>query len=157
MIRKCKTDKVDAHRIAVLLKNGKYRSALIPGELAMTCRQVTRLRYRLVKQRTRLKQLIRAQLHPVWPEYENLFANPFSVTSRKLLVQSPVLRHTLWQMAHRAIYQEGDLRQFWLRKRAQQKHHFVAVTAVAGKLCDIIWRIMTDERDYVPDHRPATS
>jgi len=299
-VRKRKTDKLDAHRIAVLLKNGNYRSALIPGELAMTCRQATRLHCRLIHQQTRLKQLIQAQLHPVWPEYETLFTDPFSVTSRKLLAQSPVpadlltwdedrlreflhktsrgkhgpqqaqdirqaaqdsvgmqrglpgtrlaiqilleqmenaepllhklkeqiealaqqipaylqtlpgstrpstvslygevdpiatfqtpsqlvafagldphvyqsgqydapqrriskrgspfLRRTIWQMAYRAIYQEGDLRQFWLRKRAQQKHHLAAVTAVAGKLCHIIWRIMTDERDYVPEGRPS--
>jgi transposase len=299
-VRKRKTDKWDAHRIAVLLKNGNYRSALIPGELAMTCRQATRLHCRLIHQQTRLKQLIHAQLHPVWPEYETLFADPFSVTSRKLLAQSPVpadlltwneehlreflrktsrgkhgpqkaqdlrqaaqdsvgmqrglpgtrlaiqtlleqmenagplrqtlkeqietlaqqvpaylktlpgstvlstvslygeidpittflnpsqlvafagldphvyqsgqydapqrriskrgspyLRQTIWQMAHRGIYQEGDLRRFWLRKRAQQKHHLAAVTAVAGKLCHIIWRIMTDERDYTPDGRPS--
>ena len=295
-VRKRKTDNLDAHRIAVLIKNGRYRSALIPGELAMTCRLVTRLRYRLVRQQTRLKLLIRAHLHPVWPEYETLFTDPFSVTSRKLLAETPVpadvlqwdedrlreflrktsygrhgpqlardirqaaqhsvgmqrglpgtrlaiqvlleqmdntkpllqklkdqieslgqqipvylrtlpgsttlsvvslygevdpietfqtpsqlvafagldphvhqsgqydapqrriskrgspfLRQTLWQMAYRAIYQEGDLRQFWLRKRTQKKHQLAAVTAVAGKLCHIIWRIMTDERDYVPD------
>jgi transposase len=299
-VRKRKTDKLDARRIAVLLKNGNYRSALIPGELAMICRQATRLHCRLVHQQTRLKQLIQAQLHPVWPEYETLFSDPFSVTSRKLLAQSPVpadlltwneerlseflrktsrgkhgpqkaqdirhtaqdsvgmqrglpgtrlairilleqmestgpllqklkeqietlalqvpaylktlpgstvlsvvslygevdpietfqipsqlvafagldphvyqsgqydapqrriskrgspyLRQTVWQMAYRAIYQEGDLRQFWLRKRAQQKHHLAAVTAVAGKLCHIIWRIMTDQRDYRPDGRPS--
>jgi len=299
-IRKRKTDKLDALRIAVLLKNGSYRSALIPGELAMTCRQVTRLRYRLVRQQSRLKQLVHATLHPVWPEYETLFADPFSVTARKLLAQNPVpadllrwdqdrlgeflrktsrghygpqlaenlrqsaqesvgmqrglpgsrlaiqvlleqmanaepllqklqeqiealarqvptylntlpgcttlsivslygevdpietfqnpsqlvafagfdpqvyqsgqydapqrriskrgspfLRQTLWLMAHRAVYQEGDLRQYWLRKRAQQKHHLAAVTAVAGKLCRIAWRIMTDKRDYIPDRRPS--
>jgi transposase len=301
-IRKRKTDKLDAFRIAVLLKNGSYRSALIPGELAMTCRQVTRLRYRLVRQQTRLKQLVQATLHPVWPEYETLFADPFSVTSRRLLAQSPVpadllrwdedrlgeflrktsrghhgpqlaqnirqvaqesvgmqrglpgsrlaiqvlleqmahaepllqklqeqieslarqvptylntlpgcttlsivslygevdpietlqnpsqlvafagfdpqvyqsgqydapqrriskrgspfLRQTLWLMAHRAVYQEGDLRQYWLRKRAQQKHHLAAVTAVAGKLCRLAWRIMTDKRDYIPDRHPSQS
>jgi len=299
-IRKRKTDKWDAHRIAVLLKNGNYRSALIPGELAMTCRQATRLHGRLIHQQTRLKQLIHAQLHPVWPEYETLFSDPFSVTSRRLLVQSPVpadllawdeehlseflrktsrgkhgphkahdirqaaqdsvgmqrglpgtrlaiqilleqmenagplirklkeqidalaqqipaylktlpgstvlstvslygevdpietfqtpsqlvafagldphvyqsgqydapqrriskrgspyLRQTIWQMAHRAVYQEGDLRRFWLHKRAQQKHHLAAVTAVAGKLCHIIWRIMIEERDYIPDSHPS--
>ncbi len=297
-VRKRKTDKLDAHRIAVLLKNGRYRSALIPGELAMVCRLVTRLRYRLVRQQTRLKLLIQAHLHPVWPEYETLFVDPFSITSRKLLAETPVpedvlqwdedrlreflrktsygrhgpqlaqdirqaaqhsvgmqrglpgsrlaiqvllqqmdntepllqklkdqieslgqqipvylrtlpgsttlsvvslygevdpiqtfetpsqlvafagldphvyqsgqydapqrhiskrgspfLRQTLWQMAYRAIYQEGDLRQFWLRKRTQKTHQLAAVTAVAGKLCHIIWRIMTDERGYIPDRK----
>ena len=32
---------------------------------------------------------------------------------------SPFLRQTIWLMAYRAIYQEGDLRQFWLRQRTQ--------------------------------------
>jgi len=68
---------------------------------------------------------------------------------------SPFLRQTIWQMAHRAVYQEGDLRRFWLHKRAQQKHHLAAITTVAGKLCHIIWRIMTDERDYLPDRRSS--
>ena len=57
-IRKCKTDKVDAIHIATLIKNGDYKAALIPSELAMTCRQLSRLRYRLVEQRARLKQFI---------------------------------------------------------------------------------------------------
>jgi len=294
-IRKCKTDKYDAFHIASLLRSGQYRPALVPGELGMTCRQLTRLRYRLIGQSTRIKQLIRSRLHPAWPEYEKLFVNPFCATSKKLLLNaptpqqllalkpedigelirktsrgkygstqaqkiwqqaensvgmkrglygiatsirilleqvealktvrqkledeidnladqlpkylftipgattlsvvslygeidpieaftapsqlvafagldpkvfqtgqynaprrqiskrgSPFLRRTLWQMAHRAIYQEGDLRNFWLRKRSQQKHHFTAVTAAANKLCHIIWRIMTDRRDYIP-------
>ena len=63
---------------------------------------------------------------------------------------SPFLRKTLWQMAYRAAYQEGDLRDFWLKKKGQNKHQLVAVTAVARKLCHVVWRIMTDRRDYIP-------
>lgn len=295
-IRKCKTDKIDAGHIATLLKNGEYKAALVPDELGMTCRQLTRLRYRLIHQNAKLKQLIWARLHPVWPEYETLFANPFCATSRKLLAAaptpadvrklgktelaelirkssrgkygpvqaqkirqaaensvgmqrglagarisietliqkieavqpvrdqleeairelaarlpaylltlpgidalravsifgetdpithfegpeklvafagldptvcqsgeyeasrrhiskrgSPFLRHTLWAMAFQAIYQEGHLRNYWLRKRAQGLKHKAAVTAVAIKLCRITWRIMTDKRNYLPD------
>jgi transposase len=294
-IRKCKTDKQDAGHIATLLRTGQYKPALVPGALALTCRQLTRIRYHLIGQTTRLKQLVWSRLQPVWPEYEHLFADPFCATSRALLQQaptpaallslesqtlaeiiqkvsrgkygfeqarqvcrsaetsvgitrgresfglgiqlllqqqeafqpvrerleaeieklatqlpaylstlpgasplslvslygevdpietfadpsqlvafagldprvfqtgaydaprrqiskrgSPFLRRTLWHMAHRAVYQEGNLRTFWLRKRAQQKHHLAAVTAVAGKLCHIVWRIMTDRRDYIP-------
>jgi len=88
-IRKCKTDKIDAFHIAMLLKNGEYKAALVPGELGMTCRQLTRLRYSLVGQGAKLKQLVWARLHPVWPEYEELFANPFCATGRKLLTVAP--------------------------------------------------------------------
>jgi transposase len=294
-IRKCKTDKYDAAHIAQLIRSGNYRPAAIPSEMAMTCRQLTRLRYSMIQQQTRIKQLLWSRLHPVWPEYEPLFANPFGKTARTVLrlatasqdilqidqddfaemirstshgklgqlkaqqirnaaqnsvgmrrgrdginlginclldqMQaleplrkklegqiidmaaklpqylltlpgasalnivslygevdpietfgqpsqlvafagldatvfqtgqydapqrhiskrgSPFLRKTLWQMAYRALQQEGDLRDFWLKKKRQNKHQFVAVTAVARKLCHVVWRIMTDQRDYIP-------
>jgi transposase len=293
-IRKAKTDKIDAGHIATLIKNGEHRPALVPGELAMTCRQVTRLRYAITRQGVRIKQLLWSRLHPVWPEYESLFATPFCATGRKLLTTaptpndvramdqqelselirktsrgkygtrqaekvrhaaensvgthrglegtricirsllahleaialirkqldeqidelagqvpahihtlpganprsvvslfgetdpietfatpsqlvafagldltvfqtgqynaprrriskrgSPALRHTLWQMAYRACYQEGDLRDYWLRRRGEGLPHRSAVTAVALKLCHVAWRILTDRRDYV--------
>ena len=88
-IRKTKTDRLDAHHVAVLLKNGGQRPAPVPGELAMTCRQLTRLRYSLVRQGSRIKQILWSRLQPVWPEYETLFANPFSPTGRKLLAAAP--------------------------------------------------------------------
>jgi transposase len=298
-IRKCKTDKFDAFHIATLLKNGDYKAALIPGELGMICRQLTRLRCRLVQQTAALKQLIWSRLHPVWPEYENLFKDPFCATGRTLLYAaptpkdvlcmrqdelselirkasrgkyaqaqakkvfhaaahsagmhrslegtrigirtlltqidavrpirekleeeiahvakalpaylfslpginpvraaslfgetdpintfersdqlvafagldvsvfqtgqyegshrhiskrgSPFLRETLWNMAFQAIYQEGDLRDFWLRKMAGGLKHQAAITATSIKLCQIVWRILTDKRDYRPEGRP---
>ncbi len=294
-IRKSKTDKIDAGHIATLIKNGEHRPALVPGELAMACRHLTRLRYAMTRQGARIKQQLWARLHPVWPEYESLFATPFCATGRKLLTTaptpqdvlamdqqelaelirktsrgkygpaqaqkvrqaaersvgtqrglegarisirslltqlqalrpirkqlddeiaaladrvpayihtlpgadarsavslfgetdpittfttpsqlvafagldltvhqtgqynaprrriskrgSPVLRHTLWQMAHRACYQEGDLRHYWLRRRGQGLSHRSAVTATALKLCHVAWRILTDRRDYQP-------
>jgi transposase len=88
-IRKCKTDKYDAFHIANLLRTGQYKTAVVPGELAMTCRQLTRLRYRIVKQAAMTKQLVNSRLHPVWPEYEGLFSNKFGTTSMKLLQKAP--------------------------------------------------------------------
>jgi transposase len=293
-IRKCKTDKHDAFHIANLLRSNQYKAAVVPDELAMNCRQITRLRYRIVKQGAMIKQLVNSRLHPVWPEYEELFSNIFGKTSIKLLQTastpkelmeldtdelselirkasrgrfgpaktqklldsaqnsvgmhrghygfstgikflleqiealdpvrkkidaqisklsaklppylftlpgateltivslygeispieafkkpsqlvafagldpkvfqsgqydaprrsvskrgSPYLRRSLWQMAYRALTTEGDLRDFWRRKHRQNKHHLVATTAVANKLCHVVWRIMTDRRDYI--------
>jgi len=301
-IRKCKTDRVDAWHIATLIKNGDYKPALVPGPLAMTCRQLTRLRMRLIQQNAMLKQLIWSRLHPIWPEYEALFSNPFCATGRKLLsvapspadilamdshelselirktsrgkygvnqaqkawqaaadtvgmqrgldgaricirtllsqmeatkpvheqlkqeiVQlsqrlptylfslpgvdpiravslfgetdpitdfkrpsqlvafagldltvfqtgqyeashrriskrgSPFLRYTIWRMAYQAVYQEGDLRSYWLRKLSDGLTHRAAVTAAAIKLCRITWRILTDKRDYLTQSCPNQS
>ena len=69
---------------------------------------------------------------------------------------SPYLRHTLWAMAHRACNQEGDLRNYWLRRRAQGLKYREAVIATAIKLCPVVWRIMTDCRPYLPQ-RPVTT
>lgn len=299
-IRKTQTDRIDAHHIAVLLKNGEQRPALIPGELGMICRQLTRLHQSMVNQQSRIKRVLWSRLHPVWPEYEPLFATPFCKTGRTLLNTaptpqdvlalpreelvelirktsrgkygsaqadkvrqaaensvgmrrgltasrtavrlllaqldalkpireqlegeikalaerlpdylatlpgasplsivslfgetdpieafaspsqliafagldlvvsqsgeyqatrrhiskrgSPFLRHTLWAMAHRACYQEGDLRDYWLRRKGQGLAHLESVTAVAIKLCPVVWRIMTDRRNYLPQ-RPVT-
>ena len=293
-IRKCKTDKHDAFHIANLLRTNQYKAAVVPDELAMTCRQLTRIRYRMVRQTSTTKQLVHSRLHPAWPEYDGLFCDTFGATSMKLLKTastpkelmesdsdeiremirkasrgkfdsmhtqrilqsaqdsvgmqrghdgisiaikflleqiealnqvrknlddeikkvaaqmplylftlpgatdltivslygeigpievftkplqlvafagldpnvyqtgqydaprrqiskrgSPYLRRTIWMMAHQAACKEGDLQDFWRRKRRQNKHHLVAVTATANKLCHIIWRIMTDRRDYI--------
>jgi len=88
-IRKCQTDPIDARHIATLIRNGEHRPALIPGELAMTCRQLTRLRYDLIHRVARIKQTLWSRLHPVWPEYESLFKDPLGKTGRKLLMQAP--------------------------------------------------------------------
>ncbi|MHC4481417.1 MAG: IS110 family RNA-guided transposase [Planctomycetota bacterium] len=301
-IRTAKTDKIDTESIAVLLKNGEYRPSLVPGELAFTCRQLTRLRYFLINQGARIKQRLWSIIHPVWPEYEPIFSDPFAATGRHLLKTAPVpqdvlaippealadmlrrasrgkhaagkarqvrqaaqesvgmlrgldaarigirallsclealrpirkdlearireiaeklppciltlpgidaikaaslfgetdpitsfrtadqlvafagldlgawqtgqykasqrhiskrgcpyLRKTLWHMAYRAIYEEGELRDYWLRKRSQGLKHLSAITATAIKLCRVCWRILTDQRDYVPEGPPTRS
>ncbi len=68
---------------------------------------------------------------------------------------SPALRYTLWKMARLACCREGDLRDYYLRRRAAGLGHLSAVTAAALKLCHIAWRIMIDRRDYLP--QPPTT
>jgi transposase len=300
-IRRGKTDKRDSKKIAQILINGEYNQSIIPTDLAMNCRQLTRLQNRMALQRAKIKQFIRARLHLVWPEYETLFSDLFGITGRTLLDRypspkdlltstvediehligktsrgwfgpkkaqeiwlsaqgsvgicrgldsigfnlrlllsqleafgtlkeqlmtqieqvadmlpeylltlpgaskasavslygelspisgfkgggqivafagldpvvyqsgdpvidqaavrrhiskrgSPYLRHTLWSMAQRACFHEPYFRSLYRRKRAKGKHHLGAVTSIAGHLCHIVYRIMTDERDYIPDN-----
>jgi len=70
---------------------------------------------------------------------------------------SPFLRQTLWLMARQACLTEGDLRDYYLRRKRQGLHHLSAVTATALKLTRIVWRILTDRRDYVPVQPTSTT
>lgn len=42
---------------------------------------------------------------------------------------SPFLRYTLWNMAFQAVYRECEVRDYWLRKRADGLKHKAAITA----------------------------
>lgn len=161
-IRKSQTDRIDAHHIAVLLKNGEHRPAVIPGELALTCRRLTRLQHNSLFGETDPIQAFRS------PAQLIAFAGLDLVVSQSGQYQaprrhiskrgSPHLRHTLWNMAHRACYQEGDLREYWLRLKAKglKLKYKETVIAATIKLCPVVWRIMTDCRPYLPQ-RPVTT
>jgi len=88
-IRKAKTDKKDARTIAVFMKNGDFRRTIIPGEVASTCRQLTRLWFALRCQRTRVKQLAQTTLEWLWPEFESHFTDPLCATARAVLRLAP--------------------------------------------------------------------
>ena len=63
---------------------------------------------------------------------------------------SPYLRRALWLAAGRARQYDPSLRAFYERKRAEGKCHRVAVTAVARKLCHIVFAVMRDGVPYDP-------
>jgi transposase len=88
-IRKTKTDKKDAYHIATLVKNGDFLRTVIPGDVATTCRQLTRLWFALRCQRTRLGQLIGSTLEWLWPEFEGHFADPLCATAQAVLRLAP--------------------------------------------------------------------
>ena len=67
---------------------------------------------------------------------------------------SPYLRRALWLAASRAWQYDPSLRAFYERKRAEGKCHRVAVTAVARKLCHIVFAVMRDGVPYDP-RRPG--
>lgn len=63
---------------------------------------------------------------------------------------SPYLRRALWLAANRARQFDPKLKEFYDRKRAEGKCHRVAVTAVARKLCHIVFAVMRDQAPYDP-------
>ena len=64
---------------------------------------------------------------------------------------SPYLRRALWLAANRARQCDPGLRAFYEKKRAEGKPHRVAVTAVARKLCHIVFAVMRDQAPYDPE------
>ncbi len=66
-------------------------------------------------------------------------------------VGSPYLRRAMWLAAEGARRFDPKLRGFYEKKRAEGKCHRVAVTAVARKLCHVVYAVMRDQVPYDPD------
>lgn len=64
---------------------------------------------------------------------------------------SPYLRRSLWLAANRARQFDPRLKAFYDKKRREGKPHRVAVTAVARKLCHVVYAVMRDGEPYDPD------
>ncbi len=72
--RKAKTDDIDAHVIAGLLRSGAAQASYVPDEQIQSLRELARLRARLMADRQDyLRQLI-AQLDVVLPEHRTVLA-----------------------------------------------------------------------------------
>ena len=63
---------------------------------------------------------------------------------------SPYLRRSLWLAANRARQYDPRLREYYDKLRRKGKPHRVAVTAVARKLCHVVYAVMRDGKPYDP-------
>lgn len=63
---------------------------------------------------------------------------------------SPYLRRSLWLAANRARQYDPKLKEYYGKLRRKGKPHRVAVTAVARKLCHIVYAVMRDGEPYDP-------
>ena len=63
---------------------------------------------------------------------------------------SPYLRRSLWLAANRARQCDPRLKAYYDKLRRKGKPHRVAVTAVARKLCHIVYAVMRDGEPYDP-------
>ena len=66
-------------------------------------------------------------------------------------VGSARLRRSIWLAAEAARRCDPKLKAFYEKKRDEGKCHRVAVTAVARKLCHIIYAVMRDQVPYDPE------
>lgn len=61
---------------------------------------------------------------------------------------SPYLRRAIWGAAFVASWSDPELSAYYKRLRQRGKHHYVAVGAVARKLCYIIFAVMNENRPF---------
>lgn len=105
--RKAKTDDIDAHVIAGLLRSGAAQSSYVPDEQIQSLRELARLRARLMDDRQDyLRQLI-AQLDVVLPEHRTALGDLLSARARGILAQFPTAQH-LAQASPRAVRRAAE-------------------------------------------------
>ena len=63
---------------------------------------------------------------------------------------SPHLRRAFFLAANVAAFRDPVLSAYYQKKRAEGKHHFTALGAVARKLICIVYAVLRDNKPYVP-------
>jgi len=105
--RKAKTDDIDAHVIAGLIRSGAAQASYVPDEHIQSLREFARLRARLLDDwQDYLRQLI-AQLDIVLPEHRTALGDLRSARARGILAQFPTAQH-LAQASPRAIRRAAE-------------------------------------------------
>jgi len=91
---KAKTDDIDAYVIAGLLRSQEYSASYIPEESIQCLREITKLRFELVKDRQNYERQTNALLGLLFPELaQTAIKNPFAVSSIAILKAYPTAKH----------------------------------------------------------------
>ena len=91
-LRKTKTDKSDAKFLAVMLARGNYEPDAPTLYHISELKSLSRKRFLLVKKRSGAKNVAKALITTLFPEYKNLFTDVFGMTSMALLMKYPSAR-----------------------------------------------------------------
>lgn len=81
---------------------------------------------------------------------ENQSGNKKSTDEKTSKRGSPYLRHAIYQAAFIASNNDPVMHEYYVKKRAEGKHHYVALAGVERKLLGIIYHVLKENRDYRP-------
>lgn len=81
---------------------------------------------------------------------ENQSGNKKSSNEKTSKRGSPYLRHALYTAAMVAANNNPIMHDYYIKKRAEGKHHYVALTGVERKLLGIIFHVLKENIDYRP-------
>src|SRR5215813_9638917 len=87
--RKAKTDDIDAHVIAGLLRSGLAQGSYVPDEPIQSLRELARLRARLMADRQDYQRQLVAQLDVVLPEHRAVLGDLLTARARGILAHFP--------------------------------------------------------------------
>jgi len=92
-MKRVKNDNIDSVMIAALIKSGRFSEGYVNQEQLQTLRALYRHRASLYDQLKSIKRQIGSLLAVVFPEFEEVVRDPFSVTSLALLEKYPTAKH----------------------------------------------------------------
>ena len=132
-------------RIALLLKKAASPITTIPG-IGKVCAAIILGEIGDIKRFSKPSSLVAyAGLDPSVYESGKFKGNKNKLSKRG----SRYLRWALWIAADRARMFDPHLRRYYEKKRAEGKPHKVAISAVARKMCNIIFAILSNNTPYV--------
>src|SRR3989441_2431766 len=154
--RKAKTDDIDAHVIAGLLRSGAAQASYVPDEQIQSLRELARLRARLMADRQDyLRQLI-AQLDVVLPEHRAVLVDLLTAWARGILAQFPTAQH-LAKANPRAIRRDSARRSLYSGKAAAARAHVVrTLVSQLERLTSAIDEVDRAATTLLPPSEPGT-
>jgi len=88
-----KNDNIDSQMIAALLKSGRYSKAYVSEELYQSIKSLYRHKATLSDEMKKTKRQVSTTLAVVFPEFEQIIKDPFSVSGMALLEKYPTAKH----------------------------------------------------------------
>lgn len=79
---------------------------------------------------------------------QNQSSNKLSANEKTSKRGTPYLRHAIYNASLTAMKAEPTLRAYYDKKKAEGKHHSVALMKVSKKLLTIIYYVLKEDRDY---------
>jgi transposase len=93
LAKKAKTDHIDALVIAQFLRTGEYVQSQVAEESIQSLREITRLRYELLKEKKNYQRQVCSMLAVVFPEYDQtVLKNPFTISALAVLQRFPTAK-----------------------------------------------------------------
>ena len=88
-----KNDNIDSQMIAALLKSGRYSEGYVSEDLYQAIKSLYRHKATLMQEIKNAKRQVSTTLVVVFPEFEQIIKDPFSVSGMALLEKYPTAKH----------------------------------------------------------------
>jgi len=88
-----KNDNIDSQMIAALLKSGRYAKGFVSEDIYQAIKSLYRHKATLMQEMKNAKRQVSTTLAVVFPEFEQIIKDPFSVSGMALLEKYPTAKH----------------------------------------------------------------